>query len=67
MQKTCICSAESTAGLIRNGEFAEYRRQYEFYAAAWLEAHDRGDQQLAHKSAEQILRALRGMYRLAQS
>ena len=47
----------------QNDDFAEYKRQYEFHADAWLVARAHGEQGLSRRSAQQMLRALRGMYR----
>lgn len=49
-----------------NDDFAKYQHQYEFHAATWLVARARGEQEPSRKSAHQMLRALQGMYRLAQ-
>ena len=50
----------------QNDDFAKYQRQYEFHAYAWLVARARGEQELSRRSAQQMLRALQGMYRFAQ-
>jgi site-specific recombinase XerD len=50
----------------QNDDFAEYKRQYEFHADAWLVARALGEQGLSRRSAQQMLRALRGMYRFLQ-
>jgi len=52
---------------MQKDRFAEHRRQYEFHAEAWLVARARGDQKLSRKSAQQMLRHLQEMYRLALS
>ena len=50
----------------QNDDFAEYKRQYEFHADAWLVSRAHGEQGLSRRSAQQMLRALRGMYRFLQ-
>ncbi len=50
-----------------NDDFAKYQRQYEFHAATWLVARARGEQEPSRKSAQLMLLALQGMYRLAQT
>jgi len=49
-----------------NDDFAKYQRQYEFHADAWLVARAHGEQGLSRRSAQQMLRALQGMYRFLQ-
>lgn len=60
-------SAPSIVDSMQDQEFVEHKRQYEFHAAALVEARTRGDQQLSQKSARQMLRHLQEMYRLALS
>lgn len=67
MQRAYTCSLANNADSLQQAKFAEHKRQYEFHAAAWLVARARSDQKLSKKSAQQMLRALQGMYRLAQS
>ena len=50
----------------QNDVFAKYQRQYEFHAVPWLVARAHGEQGLSRRSAQQMLRALQGMYRFAQ-
>jgi len=54
-----------TENFIQKERFAEHKRPYEFHAAAWLDARARGVQKLSRKSAQQMLRHLQKMYRLA--
>jgi len=61
------CSIADAENFMQKDRFAEHKRQYEFHAAAWLDARARGDRKLSRKSAQQMLRHLQKMYRLALS
>ena len=66
-ERTNSCSAPNIVDSMQDQEFAEHKSQYEFHAAALVEARTRGDQKLSQKSARQMLRHLQEMYRLALS
>jgi hypothetical protein len=65
--KVSIGSIADAEDFMQKDRFAEHKRQYELHAAAWLDARARGDQKLSRKSAQQMLRHLQKMYRLALS
>ena len=65
--KASIGSIADAENFMQKDRFAEHKRQYEFHAAAWLDARARGDRKLSRKSAQQMLRHLQKMYRLALS